>query len=124
MHTAYLIITLMAAALVGFSAWALMTHAGFIMEPLVRLQVPRSWWPWLAAAKAAGALGLVAGLFVPVIGILAATCLVLYFIGAVITTLRVRWYGHISVPLVYVAPVIAVLILGVAAGWPHWTVGT
>jgi DoxX-like family len=124
MHTTYIIVALLAAAFVGFSAWALFAHAGFIMEPLDRLQVPRSWWPWLATAKATGAVGLVVGLFVPVIGALAAICLVLYFGGAIITTLRVHWYGHIPVPLMYVAPVIAALALGFAAGWPHWTVGT
>jgi hypothetical protein len=124
MHTAYLIVTLVAAAFVGFSAWALFAHAGFIMEPLERLQVPPSWWPWLAAAKAAGAAGLVVGLFIPAIGALAAICLVLYFTGAVITTLRVRWPGHIPVPLVYVAPVVASVALGFAAKWPHWSVGS
>ncbi|WP_246083539.1 DoxX family protein [Nonomuraea diastatica] len=40
---------------------------------------PRSWWPWLGAAKAAGAAGLLVGLFVPVIGVMAAICLVAYF---------------------------------------------
>lgn len=123
MHTAYIIVTLLAAAFVGFSAWALATHAGFIMEPIERLRVPRSWWRWLAAAKAAGSAGLVVGLFLPVVAALAAICLVLYFAGAVVMALRVRWYGHIPVPLIYVAPVVAALALGFAAGWPHWSVG-
>jgi hypothetical protein len=94
------------------------------MEPLERLQVPRSWWRWLAAAKAAGATGPMVGLFMPAIGVLAAICLVLYFTGAVITTLRVRWFGHIPVPWMYFAPVIGSLALGFAAGWPHWSVGS
>lgn len=123
MHTGYIIVTLVAAAYVGFSAWALFAHAGFIMAPLERLRVPRPWWPWLATAKAAGAVGLVVGLFVPVIGALAGICLLLYFTGAVITALRVRWYGHISVVLMYLAPVVAALALGFAANWPRWTVG-
>lgn len=115
MRTAYIIVTLLAAAFVGFSACALFTHAGFIMEPLERLKVPRSWWPWLVAAKAAGSAGLIAGLFAPAIGVSAAVCLVLYFTGAIITALRVRWYGHIPVPLAYMAPVAAALALGFAA---------
>jgi DoxX-like family len=123
MHTAYLIVTLVAAAFVGLSAWALFAHAAFIMEPLDRLKIPHSWWPWLATAKALGAIGLVAGLFVPAIGVLAAICLVLYFAGAVVTTLRVRWFRHIPVPLVYVVPVVACLVFGFAAGWPHWNLG-
>ena len=112
MHAAYIIVALLTAAFVGFSAWALFTRAGFIMEPLERLKIPRSWWPWLATAKAAGSAGLIVGLFVPVIGALAAICLVLYFAGATIATLRVRWYRHLSAPLMYVAPVVAALARG------------
>jgi hypothetical protein len=104
MHAAYLIVTPVAAAFVGFSAWALFAHAGFIMEPLERLKIPRSWWPWLATAKALGAIGLVAGLFVPAIGVLAAICLVLYFAGAVVATHRQHrgarsdGHGHVCQP--------------------------
>lgn len=123
MHAIYIIVALLTAAFVGFSAWALFTHAGFIMEPLEQLKIPRSWWPWLAAAKAAGSAGLIVGLFVPVLGALAAICLVLCFVGAIITTLRVRWYKHLAGPLFYMVPVVAALALGFAAGWPHWTVG-
>jgi hypothetical protein len=121
MHTAYIVVTLVAAAMVGFSAYALFAHRSFVMEPIERLHIPQSWWPWLTTAKVAGAAGLVIGLFLPLIGGLAAICLVFYFAGAVIIALRERWYAHIPVPLVYVAPVIAALALGFAAGWPHWT---
>jgi hypothetical protein len=120
MFTAYVIVTLVAAAMVGFSAYALFSHQKFVMEPIERLGIPRSWWSWLSAAKAAGAAGLVVGLFVPIIGILAGICLVLYFAGAVIISVRRRWYAHIPVPLVYVAPVVAAMAVGFAAGWPQW----
>ena len=120
MFTAYITITLAAAAMVAFSAYALFSHKEFVMKPIERLRVPRSWWPWLATAKAAGAVGLVVGLFVPVIGVLAGICLVLYFLGAVIISVMRRWYAHIPVPLVYVAPVITALAVGFAAGWPQW----
>ncbi len=112
MHTAYIIVTLVAAAMVAFSAFSVFVRAGWVVEPLERLGVPRSWLPWLGAAKTAGAAGLVVGLFLPVIGFLAAICLVLYFIGAVITAVRARWYAHIPAPLMYLAPVIACLVLG------------
>jgi hypothetical protein len=36
---------------------------------------------------------------------------VLYFIGAVITVIRAHWYGHIPVPLMYLAPVAGALAL-------------
>ena len=120
MFTAYITITLVAAAMVAFSAYALLTHKKFVMEPIERLGIPRSWWPWLASAKAAGAAGLVVGLFVPVIGVVAGICLVAYFVGAVIIAVMRRWYAHIPVPLLYVVPVIAALSVGLAADCPQW----
>jgi hypothetical protein len=122
MFTAYIVVTLVAAAMVAFSAYALFTHKAFVMKPIERLRIPQSWWPWLATAKAAGAAGLVVGLFVPAIGVLAALCLVLYFFGAVIISVRRRWYAHIPVPLIYVSPVVAALVIGFGAGWPQWIV--
>ncbi|MEU8105746.1 DoxX family protein [Nonomuraea muscovyensis] len=115
MSTAYIVVTLLAAAWVGFSAWSVFARATWVVEPLADYRVPRSWWPWLGTAKAAGALGMVAGLFVPVIGVLAGIGLVLYFAGAVVTVLRARAYGHLPFPLLYMAPVVAAMALGFAA---------
>ena len=111
MSTAYVIVTLVAAAMVGFSAGSVLLHAKWVVEPLADYGVPRSWWPWLGAAKTAGALGLAAGVFVPVLGVVAAICLVLYFLGAMITVLRARFWAHVSAPALYVAPVVASLVL-------------
>nr|WP_088961494.1 DoxX family protein [Micromonospora purpureochromogenes] len=77
--------------------------------------VPRSWWPWLATAEALGAAGLLAGLAMPIIGVIAATGLVLYFAGAVVTVLRARAFSHVPYPLLYLAPSIAALTLGLTA---------
>jgi len=111
MSTAYVIVTVLGAALVAFSAGSVFFHAKWVVEPLADYGVPRSWWPWLGAAKAAGAVGLLLGLVVPVIGTAAAAGLVLYFTGAVITVARARWFSHVPFPLLYMAPVIASLIL-------------
>lgn len=70
---------------------------------------------WLGAAKAAGAAGLLAGLFVPAIGVAAGAGLVLYFAGAVVTVIRARRPSHIPFPLVYAAPVVGAMVLGFAA---------
>jgi DoxX-like family len=51
--------------------------------------VPRKWVPVVGMLLAAGTVGLLAGLAVPFLGTLAASGLVLYFIGAVIAHLRV-----------------------------------
>ncbi|MEV0298771.1 DoxX family protein [Nocardia sp. NPDC050710] len=115
MYTAYVIVTVLAAAWVGFSAFSLLRRAEFVVTPLVEYGVPESWWTWLGLAKAAGAIGLIVGLWLPVIGILAAIGVVLYFAGAVVTIIRARSYAHIPFPLLYMIPVIAAAGLGLAA---------
>lgn len=71
MNTAHTIVTIVAAAWVGFSAYATSTLAPWVVNNLADYGVPSSWWPWLAAAKAAGAVGLLIGLVVPVVGYVA-----------------------------------------------------
>ncbi|MEU5279037.1 DoxX family protein [Streptomyces asoensis] len=109
--TAYVVVTVVAAVLAGFSAASVFLGAAWTLKPLADYGVPRPWWPWLGAAKAAGAAGLLAGLFVPVVGVLAATGLVLYFAGATVTVLRARWFSHVPFPLLYAAPAAASLVL-------------
>lgn len=111
MSTAYVVFTVLGALMAGFSAGALFVRAEWVVKPLADYGVPRAWWPWLAAAKAAGAVGLLVGPAVPLIGLSAAIGLVLYFSGAVITILRARWFSHVPFPLVYMAPAAASLVL-------------
>ncbi|APY87861.1 hypothetical protein DCW30_08875 [Streptomyces alfalfae] len=111
MSTAHVIVTLVAAAMVGFSAFSVFRRAQWVVGPMADYGIPMSWLPWLGAAKAAGAAGLVAGLFVPYVGAAAGIALILYFAGAVTFVLRARWYAHIPFPLVYAAPVAAALWL-------------
>ncbi|MCD9143664.1 DoxX family protein [Streptomyces albireticuli] len=111
MSTTSLVVTVLAAVMSGFSAGSVFAGAPWVVEPMADYGVPRSWWTWLGAAKAAGAAGLLAGLFVPVVGVLAGVGLVLYFTGAVITVLRARRYAHVPFPLLYAAPVVAALTL-------------
>lgn len=70
--------------------------------------VPLGWLPVLGVFKGAGAAGLLAGLVgVPVVGVLAAAGLVVFFVGAVVVHVRARTLST-SGP--------AVLFLGLAAG--------
>ncbi|TGB05718.1 DoxX family protein [Streptomyces sp. MZ04] len=115
MSTAHIIVTLLAAAMTAFSAVSVFLRAKWVVEPMADYKIPQSWMPWLGTAKAAGAGGLLVGLFVPAIGVIAGICLIAYFTGAVITVIRARWYAHIPFPLVYAAPVIGALTLGLAA---------
>ncbi|MER6000120.1 DoxX family protein [Nonomuraea sp. NPDC051941] len=115
MSTTATVVTVLAALWVGFSAFSLLRRAEWVVKPLTDYGVPRSWWTWLGAAKAAGSVGLLAGLFVPVVGVLAGIGLVLYFAGAVVTVLRARSYSTVVFPLLYLGPVIAALALGYVA---------
>jgi len=115
MSIAYIVVTILAAALVGYSALAVFLRTRWVVQALTDYGVPRSWWSWLRTAKTAGAAGLLVGLFVPGIGTLAEIGLVLYFAGAVVTVVRARWYSHIPYPLVFVAPVVAAMALRLAA---------
>lgn len=111
MSIAYVVVTILAASMVGFSAVSVLSQAKWIARFLADYGVPRAWWPWLGTAKAAGAVGLLVGLFVPVIGVMAGIGLVLYFTGAIITVVHAHWYSHIPYPLMYVIPVIGALVL-------------
>lgn len=115
MSTAQVVVTAVAAAMTAFSAGSALLGAKWAVEPMKDYGIPQAWMPWLGTAKALGALGLLAGLFLPVIGTVAAVALVLYFAGAVVTVVRARWYAHIPFPLVYAAPVVGALALGLAA---------
>ena len=99
MSTAYVVVTVLWAAWVGFSAGSVFLRAKWVVQPLADCGVPPSWWPWLGAVKAAGAAGFLVGLVVPVIGGVAAIGLVLLCIGAVVAVMRPRVYSRSAVLL-------------------------
>ncbi|MFJ9445802.1 DoxX family protein [Kitasatospora sp. NPDC101235] len=115
MSVAHTVVTVLGALMVGFSAYSVFAGAEYVVKPLADYGVPRAWWTWLGVAKAAGALGLLAGLVVPAVGYAAAVGVVLYFLGAVITVVRARAYAHVPFPLLYLAPAAASLVLGLAS---------
>src|SRR5215207_2611857 len=107
MFTAYVVVTLMAIAANTFAATADFMRYKFVLITAAKAGVPESWLPMLGTLKAAGALGLLVGLIgVPLIGT-AAVGLILFFVGAIITHLRVRDYS--------IGPAAAFLLLAVAA---------
>jgi hypothetical protein len=115
MNTAHIIVTVAAALWIGFSAYATFTGASWVVDNLAAYGVPARWWPWLAAAKATGAMGLIVGLAVPAIGVAATVGVVVYFTGALITVIHARAYSHVPYPLLYLAPVVVAASLGAAA---------
>jgi len=91
--TVYLIVTILAAAANIFSATCDFVRYEKVSIAMAKAGVPESWMTTLGVLKAAGALGLVVGIGVPMIGIAAAIGLIVFFVRAIITHLRGRDYS-------------------------------
>lgn len=107
MFTAYAIVAGLLALVLTASATFTFQRNPAITESMSNVGVPDSWLPRLAALKAAGAIGLVAGLWLTPLGIAAAIGVTLYFLGAVIAHLRVKDYA--------LAPAAVLLLVSAAA---------
>ncbi|MQA98308.1 MAG: DoxX family protein [Streptosporangiales bacterium] len=99
MTIAYVLVTLVAVAANAFSGFAAMTRFRPVMATLgpamERTGIPESWLAFpIGTLKAAGAAGLLLGLLgVPLIGPAAAAGLILYYVCAAFTHLRVADYS-------------------------------
>ena len=90
MHITYLIATILAALANGYAACLDFVGAESVKVVADRVQVSRRWMVPLGGLLASGAVGLLIGFAVPVLGTAAAIGLVVYFICAVSAHLRVR----------------------------------
>ncbi|MFI6517807.1 DoxX family protein [Spirillospora sp. NPDC050679] len=88
MSTAYVTLTVTTITYSIFSAACDFVRYERVGVAMDRVGVPRSWMPYLGIPKTAAAIGLIIGFRLPVIGIAAATGLVLFFAAAVTTHLR------------------------------------
>lgn len=114
MFTAYVVVTVVTILVNAGIVVADLAKADFVVANSAEVGVPRSWLPPLAALKAAGAGGLLLGLLgVPAIGIAAATGLVAFYLGAVITHVRARVFYNIAFPGAFLALAAASLTLAV-----------
>jgi DoxX-like protein len=114
MHTAYVVVTLLAVVANVAAALADVARAEFVLANSGSVGVPVSWLVPLGLVKAAGAAGLVLGLLgVPLIGAVAAAGLVLFFVGAVLTHLRARNYA-LGFPGAYLALAVGAFVLSIA----------
>jgi len=90
MDTAYLLVTILFAAMVAFSAVAKIRRDPKVVHVIQEVVgVPLQFFPLLAACELAGALGLVLGIWSGWVGVAAGIGLVIYFVGAVVAHLRV-----------------------------------
>ncbi|MBP2371924.1 DoxX family protein [Pseudonocardia parietis] len=118
MVLAYVGVTVAAIVANAFIAAADFTRARFVLANSASVGVPESWLTPLGLLKAAGAVGLLLGLLgVPFVGPLAATGLLLFFIGAVVTHLRAGDYSvSLGFPAFYLLLAAASLVLDIAVG--------
>lgn len=115
MFTAFVVVTLVAIAASTFVAVANFMRLEFVLTTADKVSVPRSWMSVLGSLNAAAALGLLLGLAgVPLVGTAAAIGLVLYFVGAIVTHLRVRDYS-IGPAAAFLLLAVAALVLGLAS---------
>ena len=114
MTTVYVVVTLLTiAANLGVAVVDIAMPA-LPARNAAEVRVPASWLPWLAAAKAAGGVGLLVGFWLPPIGIAAGVGLVLFFVGAVGAHVRTRVFHNIGFPIAYLALAVATCTLTIA----------
>ena len=115
MDTAYLAITILLAAMVLWSGVAKVRRDPNVTRVIHEIVgVPLRYFPLLAACEFAGALGMVLGILWPPLGMAAGIGLVLYFLGAAISHLRVsdvKGVGPAAFMLVVAAAALALRIL-------------
>jgi hypothetical protein len=93
MHITYLTVTLVGALANGYAAVLSFGGAESVRDVADRVHVSQRCMAPFGVLLAGGAVGLLGGLVVPVVGVAAAVGLVLYFVGAIGAHLRARDAG-------------------------------
>lgn len=101
MFLAAAIVSVLFAALLGFSAARKLTHQEQIVQSYVRVGVPEDKLDHLAMVLLAGAAGLLLGLVWAPIGVAAAIGLICYFIGAIAFHVRADDTRNLPTPLAF-----------------------
>lgn len=122
MLVAYVTVTLITIVANTAIAVADVRRAEFVLANSAEVGVPLSWLPWLAALKAAGAVGLLLGMVgvlldmavVPLLGIAAAVGLILFFTGALVVHLHARVLYNLYFPGMFWLLAVASLVLALA----------
>ncbi len=115
MYVGYVVLAIVAA---GANSWAAandFARTPTAMSNADKVGVPSSWLFPLGGLKAAGALGLLVGIVVPVVGIAAAIGLVLFFVCAVFAHLRVGWLATIAFPAGFLLMAVGALLARLAS---------
>jgi hypothetical protein len=128
LHAAYLGVTIVLAVLAVFSRIGKLRRDPKIVHTIHKvIGVPLQYFLHLAACEFAGAIGLVLGIWWPLLGIAAGAGLAVYFLGAVVSHVRVgdvNGIGPAAVMLIISVAAVALRALayntgaaGLSAGW-------
>jgi DoxX-like family len=93
MHAPYLVVTILAALATGYAACLNFVGAESVKAVADRVHVSRKWMLPFGTLLASGAVGLLLGFAVPLLGKVAAIGLVVYFICAIGAHIRARDSG-------------------------------
>ena len=107
MSIALIIFTALLGLIGAFSAFGKYSGNAKTVEMLGGLGLDNRQIRLLATIELLGALGLLVGIWLPVLGLLAAIGFVLYFLGAVIVHLRAKQSGK------EMAPALVLLVLSI-----------
>lgn len=115
MSLAYTIVAVVLAIGLAGSAFGKLTRAQQVVDSLTAVGVPSKMFPFLAACEIAGALGLVAGIWIKPLALAAAIGVVLYFVGAVGAHVRRSDFKNMPPAAVLLLISVAVLVLRLAS---------
>lgn len=110
MFTAYAVVSVLLAVMLAASATADFVRYKKIGLLMAEMEVPESWMTNLGLIKAAGAIGLLVGIGVPMVPVAAATGIILFFVGAVTIHLRAGDYSF-ALAVVFGLLAVAALVL-------------
>lgn len=91
--TAYVVVSIMLALGLTFSAASNFARIERLVEGMAQAGVPVSWLSLLGWIKTFAAIGLLVGIFVPVVGLAAALGVIVFFLGAIVVHIRARAYS-------------------------------
>jgi len=118
MHISYILITIVVALANSYAASLNFAGAESVKVVARQVRVPESWMIPLGILLSCGALGLVIGFELPMLGTAAAVGLVVYFVCALSAHVRVR-DSHIGGAVCFLVLAVAALIADLAYH-NHW----
>ena len=116
MFIAYCVIAVLDAVMLTFSGILKLQLSPQVVQVIHELiGVPLSMFPVLAACEFAGAVGLVAGIRWPRLGVAAAIGLILYFVGAIMSHVLVGDFAGVGGAVLMLVIAVTLLFLRLKA---------